>query len=112
MDNFKIIRVFPRRTSYTPDDDMAFVGMPPIIMPEHEEIHVSCTFSWDKALCEELAFQWEGRTNKPVKLGGPAYGSPAEDFRQGLYIKKTSYSRRGAAIITVRGAVFPNWRAD
>ncbi len=96
MDNFKIIRVFPRRTSYTPDDDMAFIGMPPIIIPEHEEIHVSCTFSWDKALCEELAFQWEGRTNKPVKLGGPAYGSPAEDFRQGLYIKKN-------IIFTTRG---------
>jgi len=92
----KIIRVFPRKTSYTPDDEMAFIGMPPLIIPEHDEIHVSCSFTWDKAYCEELAFQWEGRTNKPVKLGGPAFGSPAEDFVQGLYIKKN-------IIFTTRG---------
>lgn len=91
-----IIRVFPRKTSYTPDDDMAFVGMPPLLIPEHKEIHVSCTFTWDKSYCEELAFQWEGRTNKPVKLGGPAFGSPAEDFVQGMYIKKN-------IIFTTRG---------
>lgn len=83
-----IIRVFPRRTSYTPDDDMAFVGMPGLIIPEHKEIHISCTFTWDKSYCEELAFQWEGRTNKPVRLGGPAFCSLAEDFKQGMYVKK------------------------
>lgn len=84
---FDIIRVFPRQTSYTPDDDMAFVGMPTLIIPEHKEVHISCTFTWDKAYCEYLAYQWEGRTNKPVKLGGVAYGSPCEDFVQGMYIK-------------------------
>ena len=94
--NKPIIRVFPRRTSYTPDDELAFVGMPPLIIPEHEEVHVSCTFTWDKSLCQELAFQWEARTNKPVKLGGPAFGSPAEDFVQGMYIKKN-------IIFTTRG---------
>lgn len=93
---FDIIRVFPRKTSYTPDDDMAFVGMPGLIIPEHKEVHISCTFTWDKQYCEELAFQWEGRTNKPVKLGGPAYGSPCEDFTQGLYIKSN-------IIFTTRG---------
>ena len=66
-------------TTYTPEDDMAFVGMPPIpsMIPEHDEIHVSCTFTWDKGVCEELAYQWEGQTNKKVRLGGPAYGSEA-----------------------------------
>lgn len=91
-----IIRVFPRKTSFTPDDEMAFVGMPGLIIPEHREIHISCTFTWDKTYCEELAFQWEGRTDKPVKLGGPAFGSPAEDFTQGMYIKKN-------IIFTTRG---------
>jgi len=57
------------------------------MIPEHTEVHVSCTFTWDKSECDELAFQWESVTNKPVKLGGPAFGSPAEDFQQGMYIK-------------------------
>lgn len=82
-----ILRVFPRQTSYTPVDDLAFVGMPPIVIPEHREVHVSCVFSWDRDLARELAFQWEGRTDKPVKLGGPAFGSPVAGFVPGRYLK-------------------------
>jgi hypothetical protein len=93
-----IICVFPRRTSYTPTDKYAFVGLPPLqcMIPEHKEIHVSCAFTWDKEECEELAYQWKGRTNKPVKLGGPAYGSPSESFTQGMYMHEN-------IIFTTRG---------
>ncbi len=92
-----ILRVFPAYFGqYTPDDELAFVGMPPLFIPEHDEVHVCCTFTWDKALCEELAYQWEGRTNKPVRLGGVAYGSPVEDFVPGLYVKKgITFTSRG-----------------
>lgn len=83
-----IIRVFPHKNSYTPEDDCVFIGMPTFFIPEHDEVHVSCTFTWDKKLCDELAYQWEMVTNKPVKLGGPAFGSEAYDFTQGLYVKK------------------------
>ena len=85
----KIIRVFLRRNSYTPKDAYAFYGLPPLLqlIPEHDEIHISCVFTWDRAKCEELAFQWEGQTNKPVKIGGPAFGSQADSFVQGMYIK-------------------------
>ena len=73
-----IIRVFCRRTSYTPDDEMAFVGPPPgLFVPEHNEIHISVPFTWDKPLAEKLAFQWEGVTNRPVKLGGPVTPTPS-----------------------------------
>lgn len=82
-----IIRVFPHKTSYTPTDDYVFYAPPPFEIPEHTEVHVSCSFTWDKALAEELAFQWEGRTDKPVKLGGPAFGTPVEGFTPGLYLK-------------------------
>lgn len=94
----KIIRVFPYKTSYTPDDERVFIGLPPFkeLIPEHDEVHVSCTFSWDRKKCEELAYQWEIATDKPVKLGGVAFGSPVEDFIQGMYIKKN-------IIFTTRG---------
>ena len=84
-----IIRVFPKQNSYTPTDSYTFYGLPPLDMfiPEHKEIHVSCTFTWDKSVCEDLAYQWEWRTNKSVKLGGVAYGSPSEEFQQGMYMK-------------------------
>jgi hypothetical protein len=94
----KTIRVFLQRTSYTPIDGYVFIGLPPLpeFIPEHDEIHISCTFTWDRANCEHLAYQWEGRTNKPVKLGGPAFGSVAEDFKQGMYLKQN-------IIFTTRG---------
>lgn len=93
----RIIRVFCRKTSYTPTDEHAFVGPPPgLFIPEHDEVHISCTFTWDKPLVEELAFQWEGVTNKPVKVGGPAYESPAEDFTPGLYVRQgITFTSRG-----------------
>jgi len=86
----EVLRVFSKRTSYTPDDKMVAIGMPPLaeFIPKHDEVHVSCIFTWDKQSCEELAYQWESRTNKPVKLGGPAFGSKAEDFQQGMYLKQ------------------------
>lgn len=85
----RIIRVFSRRTSYTPEDPYVFIGQPPFreFIPEHDEVHISCTFTWDKERCRELEYQWEAATDKPVRLGGVAFGSPVEGFTQGLYIK-------------------------
>lgn len=89
MDVPKIIRVFPRKTSYTPVDDWVFYGPPPMreLIPEHSEVHVSCTFTWDRELAKYLAFQWEVATDKPVKLGGPAFHSPVVGFTPGLYLR-------------------------
>lgn len=58
------------------------------MIPEHDEVHISCTFTWDMDEAEELAFQWEGVTDKPVKLGGVAYHSPVDGFTPGLYVRK------------------------
>lgn len=98
MSSKKIIRVFPRYSKqYTPDDEFVFIGMPPgLFIPEHDEVHISCVFSWDKKYCEELKFQWEGVTDKPVTLGGPAYSSEIKDFIPGLYLKRN-------IIFTTRG---------
>lgn len=86
----KILRVFPHKNSYIPDDNMVLIGYPPadMFIPEHDEIHISCVFSWDKQLCKDLQFQWQGKTDKPVLLGGPAFGSKVEGFQQGIYLKK------------------------
>lgn len=86
-----IIRVFPQRTSYTPDDDMVFIGEPPgMLIPPHDEVHISCVFSWDMEYCEHLKYQWEFYTDKPVKLGGPAYDKIGynTNFIPGLYVKR------------------------
>lgn len=97
----KILRVFPHKTSYTPDDDMVLIGHPALAendgqiefketrpLPPHDEIHISCTFTWDMALCERLAGLYSQDTDKPVRLGGVAYGSPCDTFTPGLYVKQ------------------------
>ena len=80
------LRVFPRRTTATPTDDRAFIGNPPMFWPEADEVHVSVTFSWDKAEGERLAEAWTA-TGLPVSIGGPAYDQPGGEFVPGRYLK-------------------------
>lgn len=92
----RIIRVFPQRTSYTPDDEMVYIGMPDMLIPEHDEIHISCTFTWDREYCRELQYQWQGVTDKPVILGGVAFGSKVQGFNPGMYVKNgINFTSRG-----------------
>lgn len=81
----RIIRVFPKRTSFTPNDDFAFVGDPPADSPEADEVHISCAFTWDMDEAERLAAAWSLRY-AVVKIGGPAYSSPCNHFVPGRYI--------------------------
>jgi hypothetical protein len=91
----KILRVFPRRTSHTPRDERAFVGDPPLWLPDADEVHVSVTFSWDVAEGKRLAEAWANHYGV-VRLGGPAFGSPCEDFAPGLYVRQgVTFTSRG-----------------
>jgi len=82
-----LARVFPRKTSASPDDAFAFFGSPTI---DHSafitEVHVSCAWTEDKAKAESLAEEWERIA--PVKLGGPAYDDPGGEFAPGMYVKR------------------------
>lgn len=82
----RLIRVFPRRTKATPRDALAYVGMPDLadLMVEADEIHVSVTFTYDRAIAERIAEAW--RHVAPVKLGGVAYGDESLEFIPGRYI--------------------------
>jgi hypothetical protein len=80
----RLIRVFPRRTKATPDDEMAYFG-PPTMFAEADEVHIDVTFTYDKPIAEWLAEQWKHVA--PVKVGGVAYGDPGAEFVPGRYIK-------------------------
>jgi hypothetical protein len=80
----RLIRVFPRKTKATPDDELAYFG-PPDLFAEADEVHVSVAFTYDKAKAEVLAEQW--RYVAPTKVGGVAYGDRGEEFIPGRYIK-------------------------
>jgi hypothetical protein len=82
-----IARVFPRKTSFSPDDALAFFGPPPLLaLPEAREVRVSAAFTYDLPLAEWLAFQWEA-LGAPVSLGGPALGLPGGEFVPGMFLK-------------------------
>ena len=53
----KIARVFPTKTSMSPDDPLAFFGPPTLdaIAAEPDEVHISVTFSWDLEKADELS---------------------------------------------------------
>lgn len=80
----RLIRVFPRRTRATPDDALARFG-PPDLFDEADEVHVSVSFTYDKAVAEQLAEQW--RFVAPTKVGGVAYGDTSLEFIPGRYVR-------------------------
>ncbi len=90
-----LIRVFPRRTSMTPVDPLAFVGDPPMIRPQADEVHVSVTFTWDMAEGRRLALAW-GQYYGKVELGGPVLASPGGGFTPGKYVRDgVTFTSRG-----------------
>lgn len=80
-----MIRVFPRRTNATPLDEKVFCTGPPLVPLDDKEVHVSCTFTWDKSYAETLAKQWE-IAGYVVEVGGPAYDDPGGEFVSGRYL--------------------------
>lgn len=81
---YKLIRVFPRKTKASPDDELAYFG-PPDLFAEADEIHISVAFTSDKPKAEALAEQWKHVA--PVKIDGVAYKNKSMEFIPGRYIK-------------------------
>lgn len=66
---------------------MCFFDIPPQNIPEHDEVHIATIFTWDIEKAIELQKAWQGKTNKPVKVGGPAFDDPrTEKFVPGRYV--------------------------
>jgi hypothetical protein len=84
-----IIRVFPRKTSLTPVDELSFIGEAPLplFMPKAEEVHISVTFTWDIEEGYRL-LEWWGSYYPVVKIGGPAFHNNENNFIPGRYIKQ------------------------
>ncbi len=90
----RILRVFPRRTSLTPTDDLVAIGEPSLMRPEADEVHVSCAFTWDRLKAEHLAEAWK-QYYPNVKIGGPVFGVNGE-FVPGRYVKEgVTFTSRG-----------------
>lgn len=93
-----ILRVFPRRTSATPDDEYVRIG-PPDMLPlpaDVEAVHISVTFTWDVSEALLLHKAWR-EVHPKVLLGGPAFSpEPPGDFVPGRYLKR-------GYVITSRG---------
>lgn len=91
----KIIRIFPRRTSLTPDDACVFIGDPPLWRPAADEVHVSVTFTWDIEEGHRLRDAW-AQYYPIVRIGGPAIAPPENGFVPGLYVKNgVTFTSRG-----------------
>lgn len=81
-----MIRVFPRKTDWTPTDSLAFVGDPPLFRPPEQPVRVSVVFTWDIPEGERLARAWGGYYSD-VQIGGPAFGDPGGEFLPGRFLK-------------------------
>lgn len=94
-----IIRVFPRKTKWTPKDDLAFVGEPkePLLIPKLP-VYISVTFSWDIKRGMDLVEKWAGYSTRTISIGGPAFSNLGlrGDFVPGRFIKEgVTFTSRG-----------------
>jgi hypothetical protein len=94
----EMIRVFPRRTKWTPMDETAFVGDPQLIRPPEQPVRISCTFTWDFEEARRLERSWR-RFYSDVQVGGPAFNDPGGEFVPGLFLRQ-------GVTITSRGCPF------
>jgi hypothetical protein len=95
-----MIRVFPRRTKWTPVDELAFVGEPPLpgLRPPDMPVRVSVTFTWDYAEGQRLLDSWR-QYYTDVQIGGPALCDMGGEFVPGRFLKE-------GVTITSRGCPF------
>lgn len=102
-----IARVFPRKTSASPTDELAFFGDPTIeaietcIRMNVKAIHISVTFTYDLERAEHLYDAWQ-IIGVPVEVGGPAFDDRMGDFVPGRYL-------RDGLIFTSRGCTKDCW---
>jgi hypothetical protein len=86
------IRVFPALTAWTPKDDLTFFGDPPALsdrftaLDRSMPVMVSVVFDWHKRRAENIADNWR-RHFSDVRVGGPAYGDPGDEFTPGMFLK-------------------------
>ena len=79
----------------TPQDDYAFVGDPPsrMIRPEADEVHVSCSFTWDLKEAHRLIGAWQ-QYYPIVRLGGMECANGT--FNPGMYVRRgVTFTSRG-----------------
>lgn len=96
----KELRIFPRRTNATPDDENVIINRPPNLFDEADKISISVTFSYDIKKAESLYKQWSHVA--PVFIGGPAFNEPEDEFIPGKFLKK-------GYVITSRGCPNRCW---
>lgn len=91
-----MIRVFPRKTKWTPNDDLAFVGDPGLFRPEEQSVKISATFTWDKEEAIRLGKAWS-QYYRDVEVGGPAFNNAgAYEFIPRRFIKEgVTFTSRG-----------------
>lgn len=82
-----MIRVFPRRTKWTPIDELAFIGGVPLVRPSDQPVRISVTFTWDISYSKYLYNQW-AQCYSDVKIGGPAFDDHGGEFIPGRFIKE------------------------
>lgn len=96
----KILRVFPRKTTMTPDDEEVRIGLPGMF-DQADQIDISVIFTEDLPKAEKLLQEWR-YVSSNVNIGGPATKMKGEEFISGKYLKKGN-------VITSRGCPNRCW---
>ncbi len=85
-----MIRVFPVKTNWTPEDEFVFFGDPPMYLDGLDlsmPVRISVVFTWHIEEGKRLLRAWS-KDFTDVQLGGPAFGDPGGEFVPGRFLKR------------------------
>lgn len=84
--DMRTLRIFPRKTKATPDDENVRFGLPGLF-DEADQILISVTFIEDIEKAENLYDSWK-YVSSDIEIGGPAFDDYGNEFNPGLFLKK------------------------
>ncbi len=96
----KILRIFPRKTNATPEDENVRINTFPTLFDQADEVKISVAFTWDIPQAEKLYNEWKHVAK--TEIGGVALGSIGGEFETGMYLKN-------GFTITSRGCTNKCW---
>ena len=88
----KVLRIFPRKTNATPDDENVIINRMPNLFDVADQINISVAFTWDIPVADKLYRAWDHVA--PTMIGGPALGKIGGiggEFEPGYIFEKWLY---------------------
>ena len=88
MGKVRIARVFPTKTSMSPNDPDTYFDEPDLLTPHYDKVFISVTFTWDISKAIDLAKSWRTHADEIDVDGVAINGETDQPFKSGIFLRE------------------------